>query len=161
MWYIIFNGQQVGPLNADQLRDYNLTPQSMVWKEGMPDWMRAGNIPELSYLFQPGGSQVPPRPGYGYQGYGEAPYNGGEYYPGRSDKSKTTAGVLALLLGGLGIQYFYLGKTGGGLLTILLTVVTCGAWELVTFIQGILMLCMSDEEFDRKYVYSDKTMPLF
>ena len=68
---------------------------------------------------------------------------------------------MAILFGWLGIQYFICGKVGGGLLTILLTLVTCGIWEIITFIQGILMLCMSDQEFYAKYVDNDKTFPLF
>ena len=68
---------------------------------------------------------------------------------------------MAILLGGLGIQYFYLGKTGAGFLTIILTFCSCGIWQILTLVQGILMLTMSQEEFDRKYVYSNTTLPLF
>lgn len=154
MWYIIYNGQQVGPLSAEQLPNYNLTPRSMVWREGMPNWVAAGSVPELAWLLQSGGQKMPPPP------YGQQQYYGGNY-PVYSDKSKITTGILALVLGVIGVQYFYLGKTKGGLLTILLSVVTCGGWELITFIQGILILCMSDEEFYRKFVYTNKAMPLF
>lgn len=68
---------------------------------------------------------------------------------------------MALLFGSLGVQYFILGKTAGGLITILLSLITCGAWATITFIQGIVMLCMSDADFKRKYVDSTSTMPLF
>lgn len=159
MWYIIYNGQQVGPLQREQLSDYNLTPQSMVWTEGMPQWMPAGNVQALSDLFSA------PRYAPGSEAnfntpYGQPPVNSySSSY--KAPKSKVAAGVLAIILGALGVQYFYLGKIGGGFLTILLTVVTCGAWEVITFIQGILMLCMSDQEFNYKYVYNDKTFPLF
>lgn len=80
---------------------------------------------------------------------------------GPEGKSRGVAALLAIFLGGLGIQYFYLGKTGAGLITIGLTVVTCGLWELVTFIQGILMLCMTNDNFRQKYVESTSTFPLF
>ena len=168
MWYIIYNGRQIGPLELHQLRDYNLTPASMVWHEGMSDWQPAGNIPELRHLFT--GEPAPEYPRYApgaapqQEPYGrQNPYNGnygpeGYYIP---SGKKVAAGVLALLVGALGIQYFYLGKVGAGFITILLTIVTCGLWEVVTFIQGIVMLTMSDQEFDRKFVYTNSVFPLF
>ncbi|MDE6416265.1 MAG: TM2 domain-containing protein [Duncaniella sp.] len=79
----------------------------------------------------------------------------------RSGKSRGVAALLAIFLGGLGVQYFYLGKTTAGLLTILITVCTCGAWELLTLIQGILMLCMDNRSFLQKYVYTTSSFPLF
>lgn len=166
MWYIIYNGQQVGPLDRLQLRNYNLTPASMVWHEGMPDWQPAGNVAELQDLLVPEAPQDYPK--YAPGGYGPAqgpytpPYPNGAYGPNYVPSGKkVAAGILALLIGGLGIQYFYLGKVTAGILTIVITICTCGAWELITFIQGILMLTMSDQEFDRKYVYTNSTFPLF
>lgn len=53
-YYIIYNGQQVGPLDPGQLPAYGLTPQSMVWHEGMAGWLPAAQIPELApYLGNP------------------------------------------------------------------------------------------------------------
>lgn len=90
------------------------------------------------------------------------PYGGSAFDPaGPEGKSRGVAGLLAIFLGSLGVHYFYLGKTGGGLVTILLNLITCGLWSLLNFIQGILMLCMSNEEFERKYVQSTSFMPLF
>lgn len=80
---------------------------------------------------------------------------------GPEGKSRGVAALLAIFLGGLGIQYFYLGKTGAGLITIGLTIITCGLWEIVTFIQGILMLCMTNDSFRQKYVTTNSTFPLF
>lgn len=39
---------------------------------------------------------------------------------------KTIAGILAIVLGGLGIHYFYLGKTAAGIITIALSMCSCG-----------------------------------
>lgn len=50
LYYMISNGQQVGPFSAPQLLANGLTPATMVWTEGMADWMPAGNIPALSEL---------------------------------------------------------------------------------------------------------------
>ena len=67
---------------------------------------------------------------------------------------------MAMCSGGLGVQYFVMGKTAAGLITILLTIVTCGLWEIVTLIQGIMMLCMTESDFKRKYIDSTSTLPL-
>ncbi|MBD5175092.1 MAG: TM2 domain-containing protein [Bacteroidales bacterium] len=80
---------------------------------------------------------------------------------GPEGKSRGVAALLAIFLGYLGVQYFYLGKTQAGIITIVLSLVTCGVWELITLIQGILMLCMTNEEFRRKYVTTTSTFPLF
>lgn len=163
-WYIVFNGEQMGPMPLDELQKYNLTPESMVWTEGLSEWIPAGRVPELHSLLY--GESMPPkcpsgngafRQGYD-EGYSQGYQQGVHPYGG---KSKVTAGILAILLGGLGVQYFYLGKVGAGLLTILLDIVTCGVWSIITLIQGILMLTMSDEEFDSKFVFTDKFFPLF
>lgn len=66
------------------------------------------------------------------------------------DKDRVTAGVLAILLGGLGVHKFYLGETGMGVLYL------CFFWTaipaLVGLIEGILYLTKTDEEFQQKYV---------
>ncbi|MDE7092235.1 MAG: TM2 domain-containing protein [Muribaculaceae bacterium] len=80
---------------------------------------------------------------------------------GPDGKSRGVAALLAIFFGGLGIQYFYLNKALGGVLTIILTLVTCGIWSTVMFIQGIVMLCMTNVAFRNKYVISQSTMPLF
>lgn len=67
------NGQQAGPFNMQQLQQMvqagQLTPQTYVWKQGMPQWEFAGNVPELAPLFAaptpppiPGGMPTPPTP---------------------------------------------------------------------------------------------------
>lgn len=55
-------------------------------------------------------------------------------------KSKLAAGLLGILLGGLGIHRFYLGYTGLGIAQIAVTVVTCGFGALWGFVEGILVL---------------------
>lgn len=79
----------------------------------------------------------------------------------RYPKDRLTAGLLALFLGGLGIHYFYLEKTTAGLLSILLSLCTCGIWQIIMLIQGIIILTMTDEDFNEKYYNTDKTFPIF
>lgn len=104
-------------------------------------------------------------PPYGYGNGGGTPYyaNGNDAFSpsGPEGKCRGVAALLAIIVGTLGVHYFYLGKVAGGLLTILLCAVTCGLWSVVVFIQGILMLCMTNEEFERKYVTNPSSFPLF
>ena len=67
----------------------------------------------------------------------------------RGTKSKVTAGLLALLIGGLGIHKFYLNQPILGILYILFCLT--GIPALIAFIEGIIYLTMSDEAFARKY----------
>ena len=64
-------------------------------------------------------------------------------------KTKTTAGLLAIFLGGLGFHKFYLGKPFQGLLYLLF----CWTWipSIISLIEGILYLTMSEPEFNLKY----------
>ncbi len=55
-------------------------------------------------------------------------------------KSKMTAGLLALFLGGFGIHNFYLGYTGKGIAQIALTFLLCGTGGIWGLIEGILIL---------------------
>ncbi|GAB4156523.1 MAG: TM2 domain-containing protein [Candidatus Promineifilaceae bacterium] len=66
-----------------------------------------------------------------------------------SDKNRVTAGLLAILLGGLGIHKFYLGQSGQGVLYLLFCWTFVPA--LIGFIEGIIYLSMSEAEFQNKY----------
>lgn len=68
--------------------------------------------------------------------YGVHPVTGIPY----SDKSKLVAGILQILIGGLGIGRFYIGDTKTGVWQIVVTVLTCGIGALWGLIDGILML---------------------
>lgn len=63
-------------------------------------------------------------------------------------KSKIAAGILGIVLGGIGAHKFYLGKIGMGILYL----VFCwtGIPALVGFIEGIIYLCSNDENFQLK-----------
>ncbi len=75
--------------------------------------------------------------------------NGNPQYA--SDK-RVIAGVLGIVLGGLGIHRFYLGDITGGILRILITIVTCGLGSVIGLVEGILYLTKSDEEFYQIYM---------
>ena len=64
-------------------------------------------------------------------------------------KDKTTAGILGILLGGIGVHKFYLGDKTKGLIYLL----TCwtGIPCIIGLVEGIKYLTMSQEEFDARY----------
>ena len=64
---------------------------------------------------------------------------------------KTTAGICGILIGGFGVHRFILGDSKGGIIRILITVFTCGIGGLIGFIEGIIMLTKSDDEFYQQY----------
>jgi TM2 domain-containing membrane protein YozV len=56
----------------------------------------------------------------------------------RSDRSRAAAGILQLILPGVGRMY--LGYLAYGVLQLLLTIMTCGLLWLWSFIDGIIIL---------------------
>ena len=68
-------------------------------------------------------------------------------YKPEDQKSKLVAGLLGILLGGLGIHNFYLGYTGKAVAQLLITLLTCGMGATVTaiwgLIEGVMILCGS------------------
>jgi hypothetical protein len=69
-------------------------------------------------------------------------------YSGIGVKSRVAAGVLGIVLGGIGAHKFYMGKVGQGFLYLIFF------WTLIPgivgLIEGILYLTQSDEVFSQK-----------
>ena len=67
------------------------------------------------------------------------------------EKSKVVYGILAILLGALGIHKFYLGDTKNGVIYLLITVCTGTILAFIPgilgLISGIMALIKSDEDF--------------
>jgi TM2 domain-containing membrane protein YozV len=80
--------------------------------------------------------------------------NMAEKIPG-ADK-KIPAGVCGILLGGFGVHRFILGDTTGGMIRILISIVTCGAGGIIGLIEGIIYLTKSDEDFVEEYIVQGK-----
>lgn len=85
----------------------------------------------------------------------------------RADK-KLPAGILAILLGGLGVHKFFLGRTRAGLITLGLyglgLATTCigvggfilGVLHVVALVEGIIYLTKSDSDFYLEYIVGRK-----
>lgn len=79
-------------------------------------------------------------------------------------EKKLVAGLLGILLGGLGIHKFYLGYNKEGIImlvgTLVIGIITCGigAWAVgvVGLIEGIIYLTKSDEDFVNTYITGKK-----
>ena len=46
------NGQQAGPFSFDQLVQKGITPETLVWKQGMADWTPAWKVEELKAVLE-------------------------------------------------------------------------------------------------------------
>lgn len=87
----------------------------------------------------------------------------GNSVPNQSSK-RVVAGILAIILGPLGIHKFILGYTQEGIITLIITfilgIITCGiaAWAIgiITLVEGIIYLTKSDEEFIQTYQINKK-----
>ena len=66
----------------------------------------------------------------------------------KSGKSKTTAGILGIFLGGLGLHKFYMGNIKMGIIYILF----CWTYipAIVGLIEGIIYLTEPEEKFERR-----------
>lgn len=71
-------------------------------------------------------------------------------------QKKLIAGILGIVLNGLGVHRFYLGDTKGGIIRIVISVLTCGLGGVIGIIEGIIYLTKSDEEFQKIYIEGKK-----
>lgn len=139
-YFLIVNDETIGPMTAPQLVAYDVNEQTPVSVDGLV-WEPLYKYPELMYEYRSRISNMSPL----------------------SDVAtkRMLCGILAILVGALGIHYFVLGKVKAGIFTILLSVITCGIWSVVMFIQGIMMLIMSDKEFKDTYIDTSSEFPIF
>lgn len=50
-FFIIESGQQAGPFSREMLAARNITPDTLVWRQGLAEWTPAGRLPELQSMF--------------------------------------------------------------------------------------------------------------
>lgn len=97
----------------------------------------------------PAVAQVPPH----YSSDGKWWWNGQQWVWAAptepAGKNKTAAGLLGILLGGLGAHKFYLGQILMGVLYFLFCWTFIPA--LLGLAEGIVFLTLSDQEFERRY----------
>ena len=75
-------------------------------------------------------------------------------------EKKLPAGILAILLGSLGVHKFILGYTTQGVIMLCISVISCGTLAVIPsvigIVEGIIYLTKSDEEFVRTYIQGQK-----
>lgn len=121
-------------------------------------------VPEGAQVAPPPPPPAPQAPVAG-QGYAPPPPPPPGYAPtptpvGSGEKSKVAAGILAILLGALGVHKFYLGYTKEGLILLAVSVISFGmlAWvsSIIGLIEGIIYLTKTDADFYATYVAGRK-----
>jgi hypothetical protein len=114
-----------------------------------PGWFEApaqAYPPPPAAAYQPPGAYPPPPPAGAYPpppaAYPQQAYAQPYGYPPVDPyaKSRLVAGILGIVLGGLGVHRFYLGYVGIGIAQIVVTIVTFGAGAIWGFVEGILYL---------------------
>jgi TM2 domain-containing membrane protein YozV len=148
------DGKQYGPVDAEEIRRWlaanRVNAQTLAQTEGSSDWKPLGTFSE----FFSATSSVPPA---------IAPP---QLSAATRASNKIVAGICGILLGGLGVHKFILGYNGAGGIMLAVTLcsifggfLTCGLlWpayiviHIIGFIEGIIYLTKSDEEFVRIYV---------
>ncbi len=180
-WYYAIGEDRQGPISLDELRqlafDGTLRPSDLVWNETMSDWREAGQVRELQGYIGKSRNRTNrerfekvTRPS---RHYDQDDYDDQYYGPSRDKmrlprdiaNQKITAGLLALLLGGLGVHKFYLGFNTSGTIILVctlvswgLTIVSCGLlfflpmiFPIITLVEGIIYLTKSDRDFHYDY----------
>jgi|GEM_PF-5634933 len=52
MYFVIRNNKKEGPFKLAQLSEKNINRKTLVWKEGLDDWVEASSLPELEELIK-------------------------------------------------------------------------------------------------------------
>ena len=76
--------------------------------------------------------------------------------PTNVNSTKILCGIMGILLGGLGVHRFILGDVSGGIIRIVITLVTCGLGSIIGLIEGIIYLTKTDAEFYSVYMVGKK-----
>jgi TM2 domain-containing membrane protein YozV len=182
-WYYAINHQRYGPVSEADLRDMaergKLDPRDLVWKDGMPQWVAAetihGLFPEPAPLREPERRDDYDRDrdrGRDHDrdrrrdrdDYDDRDYDRPRRRRPSGDSNRVACGVVAILLGWLGVHKFMLGMNNAGLIMLLVSllggIATCGVaafvMSVIGIVEGVIYLTKTDEEFYDLYVVEKK-----
>ena len=120
---------------------------------------------QASYSQQSSNQQTYNQPNYSQSNYAQQTYSQPTYAsPAVGTKDHVAAGLLAILLGWLGIHKFYLGYNTSGFImlgvSILGGIITfslaAGVMCIIGIVEGILYLTKSQSEFEQMYVFNKR-----
>jgi len=107
-WYYLSNGQQVGPVDLDALRQLvyagQISPAELVWSDGMSGWLPVSSVPQLADLVatQPYNPSSPPPTSYAAANpYGPQTYTLPYGSPPRRGNGIAAVGIISIIWGGL------------------------------------------------------------
>lgn len=153
IWYANFDGANQGPVDESAIKQWigmgKVTRSTLIWRDGMPAWVEAC-VAQPNWFVNVPMEIAQPTQGY-QQSYGTGQAVSANAAVAHRGKSKVTAGLLALFLGGLGIHKFYLGAWGWGILYLLFVMTAVPAF--VALIDAIVYFTMSEQAFDEKWNY--------
>ena len=132
-WHYMENGQQQGPVTAEQLRVL-ITPSDLVWKEGLPEWVPASTIPNLL----PKRSSPPPTPAPPPVVPDAPPGVAEKILPSASPKDPILMGVLSFFIAWLG--QILIGQVTKGIVMLLVTPFLFGIFVIATLGMGLAVL---------------------
>jgi TM2 domain-containing membrane protein YozV len=91
---------------------------------------------------------------------GPGEYSGATSGEAATDSKRILAGILAIVLGSLGVHKFILGMTTPGLIMLAVSLVSCGfaapIVHIIGIIEGIIYLTKTDAEFHQVYEVEKK-----
>ena len=163
-WFCMVDGEQFGPVPEETVTTWiserRVRRDTMLWSEGMGDWMAAGNVAAFNEAFRlvPPPVQSPPPPvGPAAPGAGRAR---GRLTAAEQQvaSKKVAAGILGILLGSWGVHKFYLGYPVPGVIMLLvwlfglLIVIPSVVIGVIGLVEGIMYLTQSDEQFAKAHV---------
>ena len=61
-FYIDSEGKQKGTFSPEELKSENIKKDTLVWTQGMNEWMRASSVAELDAIFAESTGYYPPQP---------------------------------------------------------------------------------------------------
>jgi TM2 domain-containing membrane protein YozV len=170
-WFYAMGGaQQPTAIGTAALRDLvaagSVQSKDLVWRAGFADWQPVSAVAELADAVPgPGSIDVGlPLPDFGGPP-ASMPGRGGTTGAavGREDyesfvAKKMPAGLLALLMGTLGIHKFMLGLTTAGIITLVLffLLIPIPVLSVIALVEGITYLTKSDAKFYEDYAVKKK-----
>ncbi len=148
-YFYLHNGESVGPFSIEALKEKNISKETKVWCSGMSDWVSAGELDEIKYIFEQREEtfsnnlyETPPPPPD--KDYKETENKDRSYaYPPKTYLLESILVTLfcCLPIGIVGILYsirveesFYSGKQEASLLASR----NAGKWVKIGFIVGII-----------------------